>query len=153
LLGSAPEKYGEICFALVLLASGVAVAQDSMQNDKMKADASKNEVQVTGKIGDDGKTLVSDTDSKSWTIANPDAVKGHEGHYVTRTAHVTSLCGQERSPRDVAQDGEVNQQRDVEVIGRSVCKTVTGCSIHRRDRAGCVAFATGQLRSAVLPPE
>ena len=39
-------------------------------------------------IGDDGKTFVSDTDSKSWTITNPDAVKGHEGHYVTLTAHV-----------------------------------------------------------------
>jgi hypothetical protein len=77
-----------ICFALVLLTSGVAVAQDSMQNDKMKADASKNAVQVTGKIGDDGKTFVSDTDSKSWTITNPAAVKGHEGHHVTLTAHV-----------------------------------------------------------------
>jgi hypothetical protein len=54
----------------------------------MKADASKKAVQVTGKIGDDGKTFVSDTDSKSWTITNPDAVKGHEGHHVTLTAHV-----------------------------------------------------------------
>ena len=54
-----------ICFALVLLTSEVAVTQDSMQNDNMKADASKNAVQVTGKIGDDGKTFVSDTDSKS----------------------------------------------------------------------------------------
>jgi uncharacterized protein YbaA (DUF1428 family) len=76
-----------ICFALVLL-TGVSVAQDSMQNDSMKADASKNAVQVTGKIGDDGKTFVSDKDSKSWTTNNPDAVKGHEGHHVTLTAHV-----------------------------------------------------------------
>jgi hypothetical protein len=76
-----------ICFALVLL-TGVSVAQDSMQNDSMKADASKNAVQVTGKIGDDGKTFVSDKNSKSWTITNPDAVKGHEGHHVTLTAHV-----------------------------------------------------------------
>mgnify|MGYP001794874513 CR=1 FL=1 len=45
-------------------------------------------MQVTGKIGDDGKTFVNDTDSKSWTISNPDAVKGHEGHHVTLTAHV-----------------------------------------------------------------
>jgi hypothetical protein len=76
-----------ICFALVLL-TGVSVAQDSMHNDSMKADASKNAVQVTGKIGDDGKTFVSDKNSKSWTITNPDAVKGHEGHHVTLTAHV-----------------------------------------------------------------
>jgi pentapeptide MXKDX repeat protein len=81
------KKLMTICFALVLL-TGVAVAQDSMQNDNMKADASKNAVQVTGKIGDDGKTFVSDKDSKSWTITNPDAVKGHEGHHVTLTAHV-----------------------------------------------------------------
>ena len=31
---------------------------------------------------------MSDTDSKSWTITDPDAVKGHEGHHVTLTAHV-----------------------------------------------------------------
>jgi len=82
------KKLMTICFALVLLTFGVAMAQDNMQNDNMKADASKKAVQVTGKIGDDGKTFVSDADSKSWTITNPDAVKGHEGHHVTLTAHV-----------------------------------------------------------------
>lgn len=37
---------------------------------------------VKGTISEDGKSIVSDTDGKSWTIANPDAVKGHEGHHV-----------------------------------------------------------------------
>lgn len=46
--------------------------------------------QVTGKISDDGKTFVSDSDSKTWTIANPDAIKGHEGHHVILTAHVNA---------------------------------------------------------------
>ena len=32
--------------------------------------------------------FVSDKDGKSWTINNPDAVKGHEGHHVTLQAHV-----------------------------------------------------------------
>lgn len=36
---------------------------------------------VKGTVSQDGKTLVGD-DGKSWTIANPDAVKGHEGHHV-----------------------------------------------------------------------
>jgi lipid-binding SYLF domain-containing protein len=45
-------------------------------------------VSVTGKISDDGKMFVSDKDSKSWTISNPDAVKGHEGHHVTLQAQV-----------------------------------------------------------------
>jgi pentapeptide MXKDX repeat protein len=82
------KKLIAICFAVALLTVGVASAQDTMQNDTMKADASKKAVQVTGKISDDGKTFVGDTDSKSWTISNPDAVKGHEGHHVILTAHV-----------------------------------------------------------------
>jgi|SRR5580704_1758823 hypothetical protein len=42
---------------------------------------SKSSGAVKGTISQDGKTLVGD-DGKSWTIANPDAVKGHEGHHV-----------------------------------------------------------------------
>ncbi len=42
---------------------------------------------LTGKISDDGKTL-TDKDGKSWTIDNPDAVKGHEGHEVSLHGHV-----------------------------------------------------------------
>jgi hypothetical protein len=82
------KKLMTMCLALALLTFGVVSAQATVQDDSMKSDASKKAVQVTGKIGDDGKTFVSDTDSKSWTIANPDAVKGHEGHHVTLTAHV-----------------------------------------------------------------
>jgi pentapeptide MXKDX repeat protein len=76
-----------LCFALALLTFGVASAQDNMKNDNMKTDSSKP-IQVTGKVSDDGKMFVNDKDSKSWTISNPDAVKGHEGHHVTLTAHV-----------------------------------------------------------------
>jgi hypothetical protein len=82
------RKLMKIFFALSLLMSVVAVAQDTMKQDNMKADTSAKAVKVTGKISDDGKTFVSDKDSKSWTISNPDAVKGHEGHHVTLTAHV-----------------------------------------------------------------
>ena len=53
-----------------------------------KSDTSAKAVSVTGKISDDGKTFISDKDSKSWIISNPDSVKGHEGHHVTLTAHV-----------------------------------------------------------------
>jgi hypothetical protein len=41
----------------------------------------KSSGNVKGTVSQDGKTLVGD-DGKSWTIANPDAVKGHEGHHV-----------------------------------------------------------------------
>jgi hypothetical protein len=48
-------------------------------------------VKVTGNLGADGKTFVSDKDSKSWTVINPDFVKGHEGHHVTLTAHLDAV--------------------------------------------------------------
>jgi hypothetical protein len=77
------KKLITVLFAFSLLLCGVTVAQDNM-----KADKSAKAVKITGKIGDDGKTFVNDKDSKSWTISNPEAVKGHEGHHVTLTAHV-----------------------------------------------------------------
>src|SRR3984893_6338908 len=82
------KKLITIFFAFSLLMCGVTVAQDTMKQDPMKSDKAAKEVKITGKISDDGKTFVNDKDSKSWTISNPDAVKGHEGHHVTLQAHV-----------------------------------------------------------------
>ena len=82
------KKLMNIFFALSLLMSVVLVAQDTMKQDTIKNDASTKAASVTGKISDDGKTFVSDKDGKSWTISNPEAVKGHEGHHVTLKAHV-----------------------------------------------------------------
>jgi hypothetical protein len=80
------RKLMTICLALAILTFGVvAVAQDTMNNDSM---TSKKAIDVKGKISDDGKTFVSDKDGKSWTIVNPDAIKGHEGHHVILNAHV-----------------------------------------------------------------
>jgi hypothetical protein len=81
------KKVLALCFSLAILTAGIAIAQDTMKSDSTSS-ASKKTTQITGKISDDGKTFVSDTGSKSWTIVNPDAVKGHEGHHVTLTAHV-----------------------------------------------------------------
>jgi len=82
-----------LCFAIALMTSGMALAQDTMSHDTMKADASKT-VDVKGKISDDGKMFVSDKDSKNWNISNPDAVKGHEGHHVVLTAVVDADKGE-----------------------------------------------------------
>jgi pentapeptide MXKDX repeat protein len=82
------KKLIAICFVLSLLAVGVVSAQDTMQNDNMKSDSMKAPVDVKGKISADGTMFVADKDGKSWTIVNPDAVKGHEGHHVILNAHV-----------------------------------------------------------------
>ncbi len=83
------KKLLTIIFALGLLTSMSLIAQDTMKQDNMKASSTKAS-SITGKISDDGKTFVSDKDGKSWTIGNPDAVKGHEGHHVTLKAHVAA---------------------------------------------------------------
>ena len=83
------KKLMIILFVLALLMSAVALAQYAAQQpDNSKSSTSMKAVSITGKISDDGKMFVSDKDSKSWTISNPDAVKGHEGHHVTLQAQV-----------------------------------------------------------------
>jgi hypothetical protein len=82
------KKLMAICFAIAMLTTVVASAQDTMKDDSMKADPAKKAIDVKGKISDDGMMFVSDKDSKSWKIVNPDAVKGHEGHHVVLNAHV-----------------------------------------------------------------
>ena len=49
---------------------------------------------IVGTIGADGTTFVADKNQKSWTIVNPEAVKGHEGHHVKLNAHVYADKGE-----------------------------------------------------------
>jgi hypothetical protein len=81
-----------VCFLAVsvgaLAQSGEAMKQDTMkQGDQMKHNSMKG-VTLSGKVSDDGKMLMSDSDHKNWMISNPEAVKGHEGHRVTLSASV-----------------------------------------------------------------
>jgi len=80
-------------FALSLLTTFSLVAQDTMKRDDMKSESSAKASSLAGKISDDGKAFVSDKDGKSWTISNPEAVKGHEGHHVILKAHVSADTG------------------------------------------------------------
>ena len=81
------KKLMTISFVLALLMYAVAVAQyGTQQPDNSKSSMSMKTISITGKISDDGKMFVSDKDSKSWTISNPEAVKGHEGYQVTLQA-------------------------------------------------------------------
>jgi len=76
-----------ICLGCAFVLSALAWAQETMKQDTMgKSDSSAKS--VMGKISDDGKTFTSDKDNKTWTIQNPEAVKGHEGHHVVLNAHV-----------------------------------------------------------------
>jgi pentapeptide MXKDX repeat protein len=56
-----------VTFAIVAFAQD-APKDDNMKSDNMKSDSMGKLMSVTGKIGDDGKTFVGDTDGKSWAI-------------------------------------------------------------------------------------
>ena len=92
------KKFGVALFVLVLWLSLSAVAQDtgaqqpsdqqgSMSQGQMSGKKAHAKSHLMGKISDDGKTL-TDKKGQSWTIDNPDAVKGHEGHEVSLRGHV-----------------------------------------------------------------
>jgi hypothetical protein len=75
-----------IFFAFFMFASLSMVAQDTAKAEKKEAKAADKgkSMSLTGWIkADDGKTnFVNDKDKDTWSISNPDAVKGHEGHHV-----------------------------------------------------------------------
>jgi len=80
-------------FMFVLAIFLLAPAQNTAKAAQAKPETAKAEkapakaVTVTGKVSADAKTFV-DKDNKSWTVTNPEALKGHEGHEVTLKAHV-----------------------------------------------------------------
>jgi membrane protein implicated in regulation of membrane protease activity len=77
-----------VTLALVIVLNGFAQNQGSTsQQTSTMGKASTQAVSLTGKVSDDGKTFVSDKDNKSWTVSNPEALKGHEGHEVKIKAH------------------------------------------------------------------
>ena len=79
------KKLISIFFGVALVVSLLAMAQEQMKTDPTKA--GKKTVSLSGKVSIDGKTFISDKDTKNWTISNPEAVKGHEGHHVIVAAH------------------------------------------------------------------
>jgi uncharacterized protein YbaA (DUF1428 family) len=76
--------------AISVLLSVTAVAQDKMGTEKKEKAAAAPLKTLKGTIKAEGDkyTFVNDKDQKSWEIMNPEAVKGHEGHHVSLSAHV-----------------------------------------------------------------
>ncbi len=94
------KKFMMMTFAMCVMFTVSAFAQgmghDSMSSDNSKKKSAKStaaksdETKVAGTITTDkaGKpALKADSDGKVWTIVNPEAVKGHEGHHVNVSGH------------------------------------------------------------------
>jgi hypothetical protein len=83
------KKFMGVFLSCAFLLSTLAFAQyGTSQQDTTMGKSDSSTTKVMGKISDDGKTFTSDKDNKTWTIQNPEAVKGHEGHHVVLNAHV-----------------------------------------------------------------
>jgi hypothetical protein len=81
----------------LLIPVTLASAQTSTSGKKGKSAAasttsgstsSAKPTTLRGTVSDDGKTFVNDKNQKSWSVENPDALKGHEGHHVSVSAKV-----------------------------------------------------------------
>ncbi len=80
------KKIPVIVLAFVVLAGLNAWPQGST-TPKAEKKAAKT-MTLRGTVGTDAKTFVADKDKKSWTVTNPEALKGHEGHHVSIRAQV-----------------------------------------------------------------
>ena len=85
-----------MAFAIVALAGLNAWTQDagSSQADQKMSSTKAKLMGITGTVSDDAKSLTADKDQKSWTVQNPEALKGHEGHHVRVRAHVYTDKGE-----------------------------------------------------------
>ena len=82
--------------ALSVMFTVAGFAQDMSKDSGMAkaAPAPLKSIKGTVKADGDKLTFVSDKDKKSWDVANPEALKGHEGHHVEVSAHVYADKGQ-----------------------------------------------------------
>jgi hypothetical protein len=82
--------------AISVMFTVAGFAQDMSKDSGMTkaAPAPLKNLKGTVKADGDKLTFVSDKDKKSWDVANPEALKGHEGHHVEVSAHVYADKGQ-----------------------------------------------------------
>jgi hypothetical protein len=85
-----------LAVALSVTLTVAGFAQDMSKDSGMAKAAPAPLKNIKGTVKADGDKLsfVSDKDKKSWDVANPEALKGHEGHHVEVSAHVYSDKGQ-----------------------------------------------------------
>ena len=79
-----------LAVALSVMLTVAGFAQDMSKDSGMAKAAPAPLKNIKGTVTADGDklTFVSDKDKKSWDVANPEALKGHEGHHVEVSAHV-----------------------------------------------------------------
>src|ERR1700751_3813003 len=85
------KKLCVVSLAFAVILGMTAFAQYSSKEPAQKdqaAQAPLKSIEGTVKVEGDKVTFVADKDQKSWSVENPEALKGHEGHHVQVKAHV-----------------------------------------------------------------
>lgn len=90
------KKLCVVSLAFAVILSMTAFAQYSSKEPAQKdqaAQAPLKSIEGTVKGEGDKITFVADNDQKSWSVENPEALKGHEGHHAQVKAHVDADNG------------------------------------------------------------
>lgn len=80
-------RLGLFSFLASALLCGITLAQEVTAQNATRQTTTKaaptRVVTLSGTVAGDGRMLLSDKHDTRWTVTNPDALKGHEGHQVT----------------------------------------------------------------------
>ena len=79
-------------FAIAFSLAMPVFAQET--ETKTETTTTRKLMTLHGTVSDDGKTFTDAKDQKAWTVQNPEALKGHEGHHVSVKAHVHADKGE-----------------------------------------------------------
>ena len=83
-----------VFLSLYIAVAIVAVAQGPPNQPPQKHQAAGiHSASIMGIVSEQGEKLRFVTDDRAWNVDNPESLKGHEGHYVRVSAHVSRNKG------------------------------------------------------------
>ena len=83
-----------LSIALIIPVFALSTSAGQDEDHTKQSDNTTKPLNIPGKISQDGETFVSDTDGEIWIIANPEAIKGHEGDHVLLAAKLDTNKGE-----------------------------------------------------------
>jgi len=74
---------------LTTLSTRAAQSDNRPKLSSTRVEKPSKKVVISGTVGAEGKTLVSEKDNRIWNVTNPDSLKPSEGRRVTVKAHAS----------------------------------------------------------------
>jgi hypothetical protein len=78
------------CWLGSIVFLGSSAAQDTVRAASNESSSSRKTLTVVGKVGDEGKSLLTDIDSE-WLVSNPEILKGLEGQRVRVRCYIDEV--------------------------------------------------------------